>query len=72
MLILVHLVLLSTAFIFFMKTITLKLDYNHPMASEEYSLQLAYTGFFWALSMISLLAAIFKLTKLSRDKASSK
>jgi len=51
-----------------MKTITLKLDYNHPMAAEEYSLYLAYTSFVWALSMISLLAAIIKLSSLTRKK----
>lgn len=69
--ILVHLVLLSTAFIFFMNAVTLELDYNHPMASEENSLQLVIAGFFWALSMVSLLFAIFKFTSLSRkDKFS--
>lgn len=64
--ILVHLLLLSTAFYFFMNAITLELDYYHPMASEENSLQIVIAGGLWALSMISLLGAIFKFTSLSR------
>ena len=65
--ILVHLGLLSTAFIFFMNAITLELDFNHPMASEERSLQIGVAGLFWALSMISLLVSIFKFTNLTRE-----
>lgn len=58
-----HLLLLSIAFYFFMNAITLKLDYDHPMASEENSLQLGIAGVFWALSMLSLLVAIFKFSR---------
>ncbi|WP_077212466.1 hypothetical protein [Bacillus dakarensis] len=65
--ILVHLVLLSSAFIFFMNAISLDLDYNHPMASEENSLQIGIASIFWALSMISLMVSIFKFTNLSRE-----
>lgn len=57
-----HLVLLSIAFYFFMNAVTLELDYNHPMASEENSLQLGIAGVFWTLSMLSLLMAIFKFS----------
>lgn len=39
-----HLLLLSTAFYFFMNAITLKLHYKHPMASEENSLQIGIAG----------------------------
>ena len=59
-----HLLLLSTAFYFFMNAITL--DYKHPMASEENSLQISIATVFWALSMFSLLAAIFKFSSSSR------
>lgn len=61
-LILMHLILLSTAFYFFMNAITLELDYNHPMASEENSLHISIASGFWALSMLSLFVAIFKFT----------
>lgn len=59
----VHLILISIAFYFFMNAITLELDYNHPMASEENSLQLGFASVFWTLSMISLLIVIFKFSK---------
>src|SRR5699024_6354016 len=60
--VLLHLLLLSTAFYFFMNAITLDVNYNHPMASEENSLQIGIASGFWVLSMFSLLAAIFKFT----------
>lgn len=61
--ILVHLLLLSLAFYFFMNAVTLELDYSHPMASEENSLQMGISGGFWVLSMSSLLIAIFKIPR---------
>lgn len=63
MMVLLHLILGSIAFYFFMNAITLELEYNHPMASEENSLQIGYAGVFWALSMFSLLVAIFKFSR---------
>lgn len=62
-----HLLLLSTAFYFLMNAITLDLDYNLPMASEENSLQIGIAGVLWALSMFSLMAAIFKFSSVSRE-----
>ena len=62
-----HLLLLSTAFYFFMNAITLDLDYNHPMASEENSLQIGIAGVFWVLSMLSLLIAIFKFSRKNKQ-----
>lgn len=61
-----HIMLLSIAFYFFMNAITLELDYNHPMASEENSLQIGIAGVFWALSMLSLLVAIFKFSRKNK------
>ncbi|MBO8172299.1 MAG: hypothetical protein H0Z33_10450 [Bacillaceae bacterium] len=66
LLVLFHLFLLSISFYFIMNVVTPELDYNHPMASEENSLQVGYAGVFWALSMMSLLAAIFRFTKLTK------
>ena len=62
-----HLLLLSIAFYFFMNVITLELDDNHPMASEENSLQIGIAGVFWALSMLSLLVAIFKFSRKNKS-----
>ena len=62
-----HLLLLSTAFYFFMNAITLDLDYNHPMASEENSLQISIAGVFWMLGMLSLLVAIFKFSRKNKQ-----
>ena len=65
--VLLHLLLLSIAFYFFMNAITLDLDYNQPMASEENSLQIGIAGVFWVLSMLSLLIAIFKFSKKNKQ-----
>jgi len=65
---LLHLLLLSTAFYFFMNAITSEFDYYHPMASEENSLQMGLASGFWALSMLSLLAAIYQFSKIARKK----
>lgn len=62
-LVLFHLFLLSAAFYFFMNAITSEFDYNHPMASEENSLQISIASGFWALSMLSLLAAILQFSR---------
>ncbi|MCH7321518.1 hypothetical protein LZ480_06385 [Solibacillus sp. MA9] len=64
-----HLLLLTTAFYFFMNAITL--DSNHPMASEENSLQLGIAAVFWGLSMLSLLVAIFKFSSSSTKSKQS-
>ena len=66
--IVLHLLLLSIAFYFFMNAITLELDYDHPMASEENTLQLAIATGCWGLSMISLLLALFKFANSSGSK----
>ena len=66
-----HLLLLSSAFYFFMNAITLELDYNHPMASEENSLQIGIASVFWTLSMLSLLVALFKFSNISRKNKHS-
>lgn len=67
-LVLLHLLLLCIAFYFLMNAITLALDYNHPMASEENSLQIGVAGVFWALSMLSLLVSIFKFSNVSMNE----
>jgi hypothetical protein len=53
---LLHLVLMSSAFYYFHSALTS--DFNHPMASEENTLQLWIAGGFWLASMGSLLLAI--------------
>ena len=64
--VLLHLLMLSIAFYYFMNAITLELDYNHPMASEENSLQIGIAGVCWALSMLSLLVALFKFSRKNK------
>ncbi|MFJ7827060.1 hypothetical protein [Psychrobacillus sp. NPDC096623] len=34
-------------------------DYNHPMASEEISLQIGFAGVAWSISMFCLVMGIF-------------
>ncbi|MGM8214040.1 hypothetical protein ACLIA0_00540 [Bacillaceae bacterium W0354] len=62
--ILLHLLLLAVAFYFFINAITLEIDYNHPMASEENSLNIWMASGFWGLSMLTLLFAVFRFTSL--------
>lgn len=69
--VLLHLLLLSSAFYFFRNAITLKLNYNHPMASEENSFQMGIASVFWASSMFSLLVALFKFSSMSRQNKQS-
>ena len=59
--ILMHLLLVSVAIYFMLKAISS--DYNHPMASEEISLQIGVSGVVWALSMICFIIALFSLSK---------
>lgn len=63
--ILLHMLFFSLAVYFFMKAISF--DFNHPMASEEISLQVGISGVFWALGMICLLIGILKFSKKRKN-----
>jgi uncharacterized membrane protein HdeD (DUF308 family) len=65
---LLHLILFSIAIYFTLQAVSI--DYNHPMASEEISLQLGIAGFIWALSMASLILGIFNFSKLGKYSSS--
>lgn len=62
--ILLHLVIFSIAIYFALKAISF--DYNHPMASEEISLQIGISGVTWALSMAFLITGLFHLSKTKK------
>ncbi|WP_239984633.1 hypothetical protein [Lentibacillus sediminis] len=64
---LLHLISFSIAVYFALKSIDF--DYNHPMASEEISLQIGIFGVVWALSMLCLVIALFCFSK-RRNSAS--
>jgi uncharacterized membrane protein YbhN (UPF0104 family) len=64
---LLHLLLVSVAAYFVLKAIAF--DYNHPMASEEISLQIGISGFVWALSMICLVIALFSFSEERKHSA---
>ncbi|MBO1511065.1 hypothetical protein [Metabacillus bambusae] len=66
---LLHMLFVSVAIYFFIKAISV--DFNHPMASEEISLQIGISGVVWALSMICLLIGLFKFSKTSKNRVSS-
>jgi hypothetical protein len=57
---LLHLLFFSVAVYFFIKAISF--DYEHVMASEENSLQIAIAGIIWAISMVCLIIGIFKFS----------
>jgi Kef-type K+ transport system membrane component KefB len=57
---LLHLLLVSVAVYFFIKAISF--DYEHVMASEENSLQIAIAGIIWAFSMVCLMIGISKFS----------
>ena len=57
---LLHLLFFSVAVYFFIKAISF--DYEHVMASEENSLQIAIAGIIWAFSMVCLIIGIFKFS----------
>lgn len=59
----------SVAIYFFIKAISF--DFNHPMASEEISLQIGISGVVWALGMICLLIGLFKFSKTRKNRVSS-
>ncbi|WP_043933808.1 hypothetical protein [Bacillus sp. EB01] len=65
---LLHLLLGSVAAYFALKAIAF--DYNHPMASEEISLQIGVSGAVWALSMNCLMVALFSFSKKRNHSAS--
>ncbi|TFB15063.1 hypothetical protein E3U55_12485 [Filobacillus milosensis] len=58
-----HLLLVSVAANFALRVITF--DSNHPMASEEISLQISISGIIWTFSMIFL---VFGLISFSKEK----
>ncbi|MFC3039666.1 hypothetical protein ACFOGI_05325 [Virgibacillus xinjiangensis] len=62
---LLHLLLVSVAVYFALEGIAF--DYNHPMASEEISLQIGISGVVWAFSMLCLVIALFSFSK--KEKA---
>ncbi|MFD2042735.1 hypothetical protein ACFSTA_00265 [Ornithinibacillus salinisoli] len=64
---LLHLLLVSVAVYFTLKGIAF--DYNHPMASEEISLQIGISGVIWALSMLCLVIALFSFSKERKHSA---
>jgi hypothetical protein len=64
---LLHLLLVSFAAYFVLKAIAI--DYNHPMASEEISLQIGIAGVVWALSMICLVIALFSFSEERKQSA---
>ncbi|MBO8156951.1 MAG: hypothetical protein H0Z32_10855 [Bacillaceae bacterium] len=61
--ILLHLMMLTFAFNFFMKAI--HFDPDHIMASEEISLRIGISGVFWAMSMLCLTIAIILFGRTS-------
>ncbi|WP_254854021.1 hypothetical protein [Halobacillus salinus] len=65
---LLHLLLVSVAAYFVLKAIAI--DYNHPMASEEISLQIGISGVVWASSMLCLMIALFSFSKERKHRAS--
>ncbi|WP_342598274.1 hypothetical protein MHB48_11870 [Psychrobacillus sp. FSL H8-0483] len=65
---LLHLMLFSIAIYFTFQVISI--DYNHPMASEEISLQLGIAGVIWALSMTCLIVGIFNFSKSGKYSSS--
>lgn len=58
--VLVYLVFFSLAVIQVLNAI--KLDINHPMASEEISLKLGIAGVLWAISMLFLMLGLVKFS----------
>lgn len=66
--ILLHLLLLSISFYFFTNAFNFEINQYHPMASEENSAQIGMASIFWAISMISLLIAIFQFTSYTKNR----
>ncbi|MFD2637808.1 hypothetical protein [Piscibacillus salipiscarius] len=58
---LIHLAVLSVAILYAINAI--KMDPNHPMSSENISLQIGLAGLFWALSMACLVIAVIGYSK---------
>jgi uncharacterized membrane protein YagU involved in acid resistance len=67
-----HLVFFSWAVIQALNAI--RFDVNHPMASEEISLRLGFTGVLWAISMVFLVLGLikFSFTKKTNVETSHK
>lgn len=59
--ILLHLIFMSVAVYFALRAFSF--DYNHPMASEENSLQLVISGLIWLGSMICFVNALFQFSR---------
>lgn len=64
-----HFLFFSAAIYFGLKAISF--DYNHPMASEEISLQLGISGVIWAISMICLVIGIFNFSKTRKHNTAT-
>ncbi|MGM0878244.1 MAG: hypothetical protein ACQEWV_26940 [Bacillota bacterium] len=58
---LLHFLFFSVAIYF--SLMAMSFDYNHPMASEEISLQIGVSGVVWTVSMICLLIGIFSFSR---------
>ncbi|WP_342431597.1 hypothetical protein [Neobacillus sp. FSL H8-0543] len=65
---LAHFLFFTLAIYFFIKAISF--DFNHPMASEEISLQFGIAGVVWAFSMVCLLMGIVNFSKRRRMEKS--
>lgn len=68
---LLHSVLLSLAFYFFINVMSSPLPASHPMASEENSWQLSIAATCWAGSMIVIFIAIMLFVKATKKGASA-
>ncbi|KAB8126024.1 hypothetical protein F9U64_20980 [Gracilibacillus oryzae] len=62
---LLHLMFFSVAVYFLLQAISF--DYEHPMASEENSLQIGIAGVVWAVSMICFMIGIYSFQKRSAN-----
>lgn len=56
-----HLLLFSASIYFILNAVSF--DYEHPMAAEENSFNIAVSGIIWFSSMICLIIGIFKFSK---------
>lgn len=69
--VLLHTVLLSIAFYFFVNVLSSPLPSTHAMASEENSLQLGIAAVCWAGSMVMLVMSIVLFSKATKRGANA-
>ena len=62
--VLAHFLLLSVALYFLLKAFTFNVD--HPMASEEISLQVGVSATIWTVSMVCLLIGLIKFSRANK------